>query len=39
LPSVVSKALGKDTGKGAHWMVLCRVPVHQTLGKEASFVE
>jgi hypothetical protein len=33
------KALGKDTGKGAHWRVLCRVPVHQTLGKEASFAE
>jgi hypothetical protein len=39
LPSAFAKALGKDTGKGAHWRVLCRVPVHQTLGKEASFAE
>jgi hypothetical protein len=39
LPSAFAKALGKDTGKGAHWRVLCRVPVHQTLGKETSFAE
>jgi hypothetical protein len=39
LPSAIAKALGKDTGKGAHWRVLCRVPGHQTLGKETSFVE
>jgi hypothetical protein len=32
-------ALGKDTGKGAHWRVLCRVLVHSALGKEASFAE
>jgi hypothetical protein len=39
LPSAIAKALGKDTGKGAHLRVLCRVPVHQTLGKEAFFAE
>jgi hypothetical protein len=39
LPSAVAKALGKYTGEGAHWRVLCRVPVHLTLGKEASFAE
>src|SRR5688572_29144429 len=39
LPSSFAKALGKDTGKGAHWRVLCRVPGHQTLGKETSFAE
>jgi hypothetical protein len=35
----VVKALGKGTGKGAHWRTLCRVQDHQTLGKEASFAE
>jgi hypothetical protein len=39
LPSAIAKALGKGTGKGAHWRVLCRVPVQQTLGKESSFAE
>jgi hypothetical protein len=39
LPSAIAKTLGKGTGKGAHWRVLCRVPVHQTLGKEATFAE
>jgi hypothetical protein len=32
LSSAVVKALGKDTGEGAHLRVLCRVPVRQTLG-------
>jgi hypothetical protein len=36
LPSAFTKALGKYTGEGAHWRVLCRVPVHLTLGKEAG---
>jgi hypothetical protein len=39
LPSADAKALGKDTGKGADWRVLCRVPVHSALGKEASCAE
>jgi hypothetical protein len=36
---VPPRALGKGTDKGAHWRTLCREPVHQTLGKEASFAE
>jgi hypothetical protein len=36
---VPSSALNNGTGKGAHWSLLCKEPIHQALGKKAPFAE